>query len=417
MRTHRKTLWLWRSLTLVTVALPAGACLDANVGKVEICEYEGKGYTLNEKFPASDGCNTCKCTIDGDVECTELACADAGTSVNEDAGKSEPSTDAGKLPNCDPAKECGDPNNGSSWDYCKDDDGTLHKLGENFLASDGCNSCDCLMGGTISCTDKACFEPDGSVKPGTCVYANNVYKAGEGFVASNSMCDKCLCRDDGVVECTRYGCPSSDAGTMAPPTKGTCYYLGKTFQIGEGFDRGDNCNKCTCAADGVIECSSNSCMAPPGCPIGPTLIPTGKSITCPDGCNTCTCNQKNVLESTEIACDPLPVIPKCDSSTMTLQFPASLVYQQGDALAVADSRCVNGQANDFSLCFDDLAHTMGQETTIFAVAGSGSRACTGKERVFSLSALRAAYQTLTGQMVGKIVLDGSGNSFVYQIGI
>lgn len=440
MRTHRKTLWLWRSLALATVALPASACVDANVGDIELCKYEGKGRKLNEKFPASDGCNTCKCTIDGDVECTELDCSDdpvmcdemkncagpgtgvpytdAGTSAPySDAGRGGPYVDAGKFPNCDPTKGCYDPGTSTGLDYCVYADGKF-KLGETFPAGDGCNNCFCGMTGDVSCTDKACIPPDGNAKPGTCIYAGSVYKTGEYFGATD-MCSKCTCTESGAVACTHDGCPNYDAGTMAPPTQGSCTYQGKTYQVGQGFERGDSCNKCVCSADGVVECTSNNCMTPPGCAIGPTLIPTGKSITCADGCNTCTCNQKNILDTTEIACGPLPVIPKCDSSTMVLQFPATLAYLQGDSLAVGDSRCVNGQANDFSLCFEDLASTMGQETWIFAVAGTGSRACNGRERVYSLSELRAAYHALTGQMVGKVVINGSGSgtSLVYPIGI
>jgi hypothetical protein len=419
---------LWRSLALATVALLAGACVDANVGKVEICDYEDKGYTLNETFPASDGCNTCKCTIDGDVECTEKACSedpvkcdpkqgcvDAGQAAT-DAGHAGPYVDAGKFPSCDPkVNECYDAGVGSGWDYCKYN-GTTFKPGETFRASDGCNTCVCSMTGNLSCSDKVCYEPDATVAPGTCVYANNVYKPGEYF-ATSDKCDKCLCTDTGVVECTRDGCSANDAGAGTPvPGKGTCSYQGKTYQVGDGFGRGDNCNKCTCAADGVIECTSNSCANAMGCTYGTSFVPVGKSLTCSDGCNTCTCNMQGIVESTLIACDPPEVISKCDASTATVQFPASLLYQQGDSLAVADSRCVNGQANNFTLCFDDLANTMGQETTVYAVAGGGSRACSGKERVYSLSALRAAYQALTGQMAGKIVLNGSGNGLVYAFG-
>ena len=38
------------------------------------CIYDGKPYQEGEKFPATDGCNTCTCTDGGNVACTEMAC-------------------------------------------------------------------------------------------------------------------------------------------------------------------------------------------------------------------------------------------------------------------------------------------------------------------------------------------------------
>ncbi|AKT37495.1 hypothetical protein [Chondromyces crocatus] len=39
-----------------------------------VCEYEGQAYPEGASFPAADGCNTCSCTADGSVACTEMAC-------------------------------------------------------------------------------------------------------------------------------------------------------------------------------------------------------------------------------------------------------------------------------------------------------------------------------------------------------
>src|SRR5687768_15952435 len=71
------------SVLLCVLAAALSGCLDAVVGDADLCQVNGKGYALNEQFPASDGCNTCTCLIDGTAACTEKACpADAGSGGN-----------------------------------------------------------------------------------------------------------------------------------------------------------------------------------------------------------------------------------------------------------------------------------------------------------------------------------------------
>jgi hypothetical protein len=427
-----------------------------------VCEYEGKGYTLNEKFKAKDGCNTCSCQIDGDVVCTEEDCASASTCDEKygctDAGVAtcDPKygcSDGANDPvmgcdpkygcadasvmdpgTCDPKYGCGDAN--APWcdpkskygcglvnGYC-DYFGKLFKPGETFKIDD-CNTCSCEMVGLV-CSDKVCYEPDAAVAPGACVYAGAVYKLGEYFSASDH-CNKCSCTDKGVVECTQVACnggPSvGDAGANScapfscPAGKGSCSYQGKTYNVGDGFERGDNCNKCLCVSDGAIECTAASCAPTPGCTIGlTTQLRYEQSVTCADGCNTCTCKPQGIVQ-TERACPALPPVTKCDSAMTQLAFPAHLAYQAGDAIAVTDSRCVNGQVNDFALCYDSLVSTMGQEAALYVVPTGTKRACDGTERVYSLTALRDDYISTFMQRVGKIVLRGDGDGFVYQFGI
>jgi hypothetical protein len=454
MKTHRETLWLWRSLALAVCSLPTSACVDAMVGEVEVCEYEGKGYALNDKFPAADGCNTCKCGIDGDVVCTEIACA-ANPAVCDDkygcrdAGWVDPGQptwdDAGQPTVCDDKYGCQDAGWGAPvcddkygcrdagldpnapW-YCKDRSGKLYKPGETFGSGDGCNSCLCLISGQIQCTDKVCYEPDGAWPEGVCVYAAAMYKLGESFVASDG-CNWCTCSEGDIVECTRNARCTTDAGVgdagmfpgntgcepfSCPTGGGSCSHGGKTYAVGEGFGRGDNCNKCLCVADGTIECTADSCGGT-GCTLGNNAFLTfGQSVTCEDGCNTCTCNLSG-MSRTEIACPALPNIPSCDATMMQLAFPAPLAYQTGDAIAVTNARCVNGAVNDFSLCYADL-NVMTREVTLYVVPGATTRACAGTERVFSLLDIRAAVNMATGQMSNKVLLRGSGQDFGYAYG-
>lgn len=39
------------------------------------CEYEGQTYREGDRFPSADGCNECFCAAQGQVACTERACA------------------------------------------------------------------------------------------------------------------------------------------------------------------------------------------------------------------------------------------------------------------------------------------------------------------------------------------------------
>lgn len=40
------------------------------------CGYQGKIFKSGESFPKGDKCNTCICSITGEVRCTEMSCVD-----------------------------------------------------------------------------------------------------------------------------------------------------------------------------------------------------------------------------------------------------------------------------------------------------------------------------------------------------
>jgi hypothetical protein len=418
------------------------------VGEVDVCELDGGSYKLNQKFPASDGCNTCTCKISGDVECTELSCSGSGATCDEkygcpgDAGIVMPVCDPKQgcvedsgivlgtpvcdpkygcvedsgivlgTPVCDPKYGCAD--GGGGYPYCAYMN-RIYRIGDSFRAEDGCNDCSCSYGG-IQCTDKACYLPDAAVAPGTCQYAGMVYKSGDGFVADDD-CNKCSCTETGVVACSRFPCGDNvnfgDAGSGV--VNGGCTLNGKTYAANEWFDRGDNCNKCMCAADGTIQCTGNSC-APTGCTLGNgKLINFGQSVTCEDGCNTCTCDPKGGLSHTTRACAALPTVASCSTTMNPLAFPAPLVYVSGDAVAVTESRCVNGQSSDFSLCFEPISMAT-YEVDMYVVPSGVTHACSGTERVYSLAPVREAYNSATGQMSGKLALRGNGDAIGYSFG-
>ena len=48
--------------------------LSPTASPTMFCEINDKKYAIDQKFPATDGCNTCSCTADLTVVCTEMAC-------------------------------------------------------------------------------------------------------------------------------------------------------------------------------------------------------------------------------------------------------------------------------------------------------------------------------------------------------
>ena len=42
--------------------------------EVDVCTYDGKTYIAGAQFSDVDGCNSCFCSDDGGVGCTEMAC-------------------------------------------------------------------------------------------------------------------------------------------------------------------------------------------------------------------------------------------------------------------------------------------------------------------------------------------------------
>lgn len=49
---------------------------------VGVCQYGGITFDPGEHFPAMDPCNTCSCTEDGSVACTEIGCGPMGQRVH-----------------------------------------------------------------------------------------------------------------------------------------------------------------------------------------------------------------------------------------------------------------------------------------------------------------------------------------------
>ncbi|XP_045169491.1 U-reduvitoxin-Pr11a-like [Mercenaria mercenaria] len=78
-----------------------------------------------------------------------------------------------------------------------DYDGTIHKSGDRFPSSDGCNNCFCTNG-AVACTLRFCLPKV------TCNYGNHTYHEGESFKALDG-CNTCGCHQ-GMIICTEMFC-------------------------------------------------------------------------------------------------------------------------------------------------------------------------------------------------------------------
>lgn len=77
------------SIFLCVVALACGGDDDPAV----TCERGGTTYQVGESF--SDGCNSCVCSGDGTVGCTDAVCVDAGMPTDGGTDASVPPADSG----------------------------------------------------------------------------------------------------------------------------------------------------------------------------------------------------------------------------------------------------------------------------------------------------------------------------------
>jgi hypothetical protein len=141
--------------TVTGVACTLAGCLNG-------CVYNGTSYGAGESFPAGDGCNTCSCSADGSVACTEEACPEPACMY----------------------------------------EGKPYPIGSSFPSIDGCNTCTCETPFVVSCTTLACG--------GTCTYGGQSYAPGENFPALDG-CNTCSCNVDGSISCTEINCPCDPA--------------------------------------------------------------------------------------------------------------------------------------------------------------------------------------------------------------
>ncbi len=145
------------------------------------CEVGDAAYSHGEQFPSQDGCNQCSCD-NGNVSCTERACQPTGkcfvggcsgqlcTSIPDLVSTCEWAPayacyqDYGICGAFGVGGACGWKQTSKLLDclgdvkVCKLGHDT-YKDGDRFLASDGCNQCECKDGDVV-CTERLCVDDD-----------------------------------------------------------------------------------------------------------------------------------------------------------------------------------------------------------------------------------------------------------------
>ena len=83
----------------------------------------------------------------------------------------------------------------------------------------------------------------------TCQKDSKVYNVGEKVPADD--CNTCSCLADGKIACTRMACVPN-----------YCLYKGKKLAVGDTYQV--RCNTCTCQVGGIITCTEKLCSTPNG---------------------------------------------------------------------------------------------------------------------------------------------------------
>jgi hypothetical protein len=232
---------------------------------------------------AGDGCNTCACDTTGEWQCTANTCGECVP------GETKKTNDGCNDCFC---------NTDAIWD-CGDDPCACEP-GATKAAEDGCNTCECDDNGGWDCTT----DPCGECSPG------------ETKTAADE-CSECTCTNESTWSCDSSactGCPPpkahecslKDSWAKNPNSDECCPYDSPCARPDENWQSydsleecnggappgctpgdtqpaGDDCNTCTCSANGEWECTTNQCGCTPG------------EITV-NGCDFCVCNA-NLTES------------------------------------------------------------------------------------------------------------------------
>ncbi len=215
------------------------------VGVYGNCTYEGSTYETGAVFRGMDKCNSCKCSEDGVVLCTEMACAQ----MCESGGRS-------------------------------------YHVGESFIADDGCNQCNCGAKGMAACTRKAC--------PPGCFYNEIKYTVGDSFESTDG-CNTCKCGMNHQVGCTKMACLNAprdkNEDIQHASEKPSCFYDNKYYFAGETFQEKGRCNQCKCSKHGDLACTERWCdglLIQDKCQIGGKSYKQGDKFTSLGECD-CYC--------------------------------------------------------------------------------------------------------------------------------
>lgn len=219
---------------------------DAGAG----CALPGGGVcALGATCPSPDGCNTCTCTADGRLACTERACA-------PDAGPG-----------------------------CQLSDGRICPVGMSCPAGDGCNTCTCQTNGRAVCTLRACRVDAGAtdVPRDTCIPECPAPPPGchyEGPIScSPPSCGRLVCADAGTeIRCGAGGGGSFPTFDRSCRASSDCYVaIHQTDCCGNSRAMGINASQRDAFERAEMICQP---MYPRcGCPARPPVTDDGMTAT------------------------------------------------------------------------------------------------------------------------------------------
>lgn len=286
------------------------------------CKYNGQTYSWNDRFDASDGCNSCSCQKGAGVICTTMGCRPACDVGGTQVFQGEVTTQNGACKQCD----C----SGGTSDSCslKDCDnkvcqynGKYYRDATSFVDKNSCYQCSCSVGKVV------CPKP-GTPCTHRCYYDGKTYKFGETFKAKDG-CQSCRCNEWNSIECSGKTCKPStcthdgktynDKQKVPYPTKTNpcicmggglacridpsmkCDYKGKKYSLGESVPADDmECNTCTCTEQGM-KCTTKQCDS--YCSDGGISYPGGASRKGKDdSCQRCECTSPTMGKCSWVAC-------------------------------------------------------------------------------------------------------------------
>lgn len=253
------------------------------------CSYAGETRTVGEVFIASDGFNSCTCTITG-VHCTEHKVFHSCPAVREEEEAGICVAECTLDSECSPGTKCCYTGCGYSCmtpeivpyipipilDTCPPTDQVpcAQTLGsceeeESEFACDTDTSLCCEN----DCSSSVCVYRTGPIP---CKNARKISQEGNGTLVGvfSPQCDF-----DGYfksIQCQEHFCWCVDPRTGKPESDmvafenidsllcTNCVYEGRKYGFLEEFPAGDGCNTCTCVYDGAISCSEVGCEVPTG---------------------------------------------------------------------------------------------------------------------------------------------------------